>query len=163
FSGPGTITGRLDFSAGNTGQYHNTNGANVGPTSVNYGVTDVTAALNTINSLSSSLAGLGSSLAINGTQTVNESDGQLVTVISLTSASFDGRVFGGGSADMHDSGPGILIAPTTTGTPPPSSKTWVAVGPVWEGLSPAYWQSQQTFSAWTTYSTTSSFDAVFGV
>src|SRR5690349_3110315 len=30
FSGPGTITGRLDFSAANSGQFSNTNGSNVG-------------------------------------------------------------------------------------------------------------------------------------
>ncbi len=80
FSGPGTIAGRLDFAAANTGQYHNTNGSNVGPTSVNYSVAAVTNALNTVNSLSSSLAGLGNSLAINGSQTINESAGQLDTV-----------------------------------------------------------------------------------
>ena len=32
FNGPGTIGGRLDFSAANTGQYANNNGSNVGPT-----------------------------------------------------------------------------------------------------------------------------------
>ena len=52
FSGPGTIGGRLDFSAANTGQYHNTNGSNVGPTSVNYNVSAVTTAINAVNSLS---------------------------------------------------------------------------------------------------------------
>ena len=31
FNGPGTIDGRLDFAAANSGQYHNTNGSNVGP------------------------------------------------------------------------------------------------------------------------------------
>jgi hypothetical protein len=79
FSGPGTINGRLDFSATNTGQFHNTNGMNVGPTSVNYNVSNVTSALGTINALSSSLAGavLSTSLSINGTQTVNESAGML--------------------------------------------------------------------------------------
>ena len=84
FSGPGTIGGRLDFSAANSGQYHNTNGSNVGPTSVNYNVAAVTTALNTVNSLSSSLAGLGNSLVINGTQTINESAGQLDTVNGVT-------------------------------------------------------------------------------
>jgi hypothetical protein len=84
FSGPGTINGGLDFSAVNTGQYHNTNGANVGPTSVNYAVAAVTNALNTVNSLNSSLAGLGSNLAINGTQAINESAGQLDTVNGVT-------------------------------------------------------------------------------
>jgi oligoribonuclease NrnB/cAMP/cGMP phosphodiesterase (DHH superfamily) len=80
FSGPGTIAGRLDFSAANVGQLHNNNGSNVGPNSANYTVAAATNALNTVNSLNSSLAGLGSSLAISGTQTINESAGQLVTV-----------------------------------------------------------------------------------
>jgi hypothetical protein len=84
FSGPGTINGRLDFSAANTGQYHNSNGSNIGPTSVNYSVAAVTNALNTVNSLSSSLAGLGNSLVISGNQTINESAGQLDTVGGVT-------------------------------------------------------------------------------
>lgn len=84
FSGPGTIAGELDFSAANSLQYHNTNGSNVGPTSVNYSVANVTSALNTVNNLNSSLAGLGSGLAINGTQTINESAGQLDTVNGVT-------------------------------------------------------------------------------
>ena len=84
FSGPGTIAGRLDFSAANTGQYGNSNERNVGPTSVNYNVAAVTTALNTVNSLNTSLAGLGTSLAINGNQTINESAGQLDTVNGVT-------------------------------------------------------------------------------
>jgi uncharacterized repeat protein (TIGR01451 family) len=80
FSGPGTIGGRLDFSAANTGQFHNTNGSNVGPTSVNYNVAAVTTALNTVTALSNSLAGLGNNISINGNQTINESAGQLDTV-----------------------------------------------------------------------------------
>jgi uncharacterized repeat protein (TIGR01451 family) len=80
FSGPGTIGGRLDFAAASTGQNHNTNGSNVGPTSVNFGVSPVTTALNTVTTLSSSLAGLGNSITINGTQTINASDGQAVTL-----------------------------------------------------------------------------------
>ena len=59
FSGPGTIDGRLDFSSANVGQYNNTNGMNVGPTSVNYSVVAVTNALNKVNNLSSSFVGLG--------------------------------------------------------------------------------------------------------
>src|SRR6266446_995915 len=84
FSGPGTITGRLDFSAANSGEYRNTNGSNVGPTSANYSVAAVTTALNDVLSLNSSLAGLGTSLVINGTQTINESAGQLDTVNGVT-------------------------------------------------------------------------------
>jgi hypothetical protein len=84
FSGPGTIKGRLDFSAANSSQFKNTNGSNVGPSSVNYSVAAVTTALNDVLSLNSSLAGLGSSLVINGTQTINESAGQLDTVNGVT-------------------------------------------------------------------------------
>jgi uncharacterized repeat protein (TIGR01451 family)/choice-of-anchor A domain-containing protein len=80
FSGPGTIAGRLDFSAPNSGQFHNNNGSNVGPTSVNYNVAAVTAALNTVTTLSNSLAGLGNNVVISGNQTINESAGQLDTV-----------------------------------------------------------------------------------
>ena len=81
FSGPGTIGGRLDFSAANTGQYHNTNGSNVGPTSVNYNVSAVTTAINAANNLSSSLGGLsGTNISFNNSnQTVNESSGTLHT------------------------------------------------------------------------------------
>jgi uncharacterized repeat protein (TIGR01451 family) len=88
FSGPGTVGGRLDFSAANSGQYHNNNGSNVGPTSANYNVSAVTTALNTVTTLSSSLAGLGTSIAISGTQTINESSGQLVTVGGVTYRAF---------------------------------------------------------------------------
>jgi hypothetical protein len=60
FSGPGTINDRLDFSDTSFGgQYNNTNGMNVGPTSVNYSVGAVTNALNKVNNLSSSFVGLG--------------------------------------------------------------------------------------------------------
>src|SRR5262249_3337623 len=85
FSGPGTITGRLDFSAANSGQFHNTNGQNVGPSSVNYNVAAVMSALSTVNSLNSSLGGLtGVNLAISGTQTINESAGNLQTFNGVT-------------------------------------------------------------------------------
>jgi choice-of-anchor A domain-containing protein len=78
FSGPGTINGKLDFSASSTGQYHNTNGSNVGPTSVNYGIADVTTALSTVNALSTSLGvEAGTALIINGNQTINASSGTL--------------------------------------------------------------------------------------
>jgi choice-of-anchor A domain-containing protein len=81
FSGPGTIGGRLDFSAANTGQYSNNNRSNVGPTSVNYNVSAVTTALSTVNGLSTSLGGLpGTSITLNNAnQTVNESSGELQT------------------------------------------------------------------------------------
>ena len=110
FSGPGTIGGRLDFSAANTGQFSNSNGSNIGPASVNYSVAAVTSALNTVNSLGSSLAGLGNNLAISGTQTINESAGKLVTVNGVSYRIFnvtsysenDGKVVtinGDGSGD----------------------------------------------------------------
>ena len=81
FTGPGTIGGKLDFSAANSGQYHNTNGSNVGPTSVNYNVSAVTTAINAVNSLSTSLGGLsGTSIRFNNSnQTINESSGTLQT------------------------------------------------------------------------------------
>ena len=86
FTGPGTINGRVDFSAANTGQFHNTNGSNVGPTSVNYNVSAVTTARNLVVSLSSGLGGLaGTNLAIgSGNQTVNESAGALQTYAGVS-------------------------------------------------------------------------------
>jgi choice-of-anchor A domain-containing protein len=78
FPGPGTINGRLDFSAANSLQYHNTNGSNVGPTSVNYNIPAVTNAVNTVNSLSASLGGeTGTNITIKGNQTINASAGTL--------------------------------------------------------------------------------------
>ena len=78
FSGPGTVGGELDFSAGNTSQYHNTNGMNVGPTSVNYNVAAVAAALATVNALSTTLGGeAGTVISISGNQTINASSGKL--------------------------------------------------------------------------------------
>jgi hypothetical protein len=82
-NGPSTITGRLDFSAANSGQFSTAPG-NTGPTSVNYNVATVTNALTEIGNLNSSFAGLGANLAISGTQTVNESAGQLDTVNGVT-------------------------------------------------------------------------------
>jgi len=80
-SGPSDITGRLDFSAANTGQFSNSNPGNSGPTSVNYGVTDVGNALATVNLLSANLAAAaGNGLALSGTQTVNQSAGMLDTI-----------------------------------------------------------------------------------
>jgi hypothetical protein len=71
-NGPSTINGMVDFSAGNSGQFHNNNGANVGPSSVNYNRSNVSADLTNINSLSAMLSGeAGANLAINGNQTIN--------------------------------------------------------------------------------------------
>jgi hypothetical protein len=82
FSGPGTINGRLDFSAANSGQFDSTNGNNVGPTSVNYNVSGVTSALNFVNSLSSTLgAEAGTGLIVNvgngATQNIDVTTGTL--------------------------------------------------------------------------------------
>jgi hypothetical protein len=83
--GPSTVNGQLDFSAANSGQFHNNNGSDVGPSPVVYSDSDVTSALNTINGLSSSLApgalpAGATSLAINGNQTINASAGTLETI-----------------------------------------------------------------------------------
>lgn len=87
YSGPGTINGQLDFSASsictpNCSQYSNTNGSNVGPTSVNYNDATVTSALNTVNSLNSTLGGeAGTNISIGTgsgqTLTINASSGML--------------------------------------------------------------------------------------
>jgi PEP-CTERM motif len=89
FSGPGTINGELDFSAGNTGQYSNSNVSNVGPTSVNFSDAAVTTALNTVNSLNTALGGAaGTNISINlsgtTTQTINASSGTLFTTGGVT-------------------------------------------------------------------------------
>ena len=55
FSGPGIVTGRLDFAPGQTNQFSNNNGSNVGPASVNTNVAAVTSAISTVTSLNSSL------------------------------------------------------------------------------------------------------------
>jgi hypothetical protein len=93
-NGPGTITGSVNFSAANTGQYSDSGITVTG--GVNYNVANVTTALSTVNSLSQSL-GLetGTSLAINtgsGSQSVNGSlgtlDGSGNRVFTVSSVSF---------------------------------------------------------------------------
>ena len=84
-SGPSFIGGQLDFSAANSGQFHSTNGSNVGPSSVTYSNANVTSALNTVNTLSTNLApgalpSAAASLAISGNQTINASSGTLESV-----------------------------------------------------------------------------------
>lgn len=85
FTGNGTINGKLDFAASNTGQYSNSNPMNVGPTSVNYGVTAVQTDLNYLNTLSSTVGGYaGNAVSITGggnggTQTINAASGNLVS------------------------------------------------------------------------------------
>ena len=57
-SGPSTINGSLDFSAGNTNQFSNNNSGDVITGGVNYSVSAVTSALNTVNALNTTLGGL---------------------------------------------------------------------------------------------------------
>src|SRR5258708_1364528 len=99
-SGPSTVNGRLVFSAANTGQFSGAPG-DTGPTPINYGVAAVTSALNAVNSLNSSLAGFGNGLVINGTQTINESAGQMDTINGVTY-----RVF---NITSYSSGDGKLL------------------------------------------------------
>jgi hypothetical protein len=77
FGGPGTINGILDFSAANSGQFHNSNVSNVGPTSVHYNVTNVPSALSTINSLSTT-----SNSNAAGAPTVNLTSGATINITS---------------------------------------------------------------------------------
>ena len=71
-NGPSTINGGIDFSAMNSGQFHNNNGGNTGPTFVHYNQTNVATDLTDINSLSAMLSGeVGTNLVINGNQTIN--------------------------------------------------------------------------------------------
>jgi hypothetical protein len=100
FSGPGTINGRVDFSAANTGQFHNTNGSNVGPSSVNYGQSNITTNLGNLALLSSQFSGLGSSLALSGTQTVNQSGGLLSTLGGTTYRIFNVTSYSAGDGDL---------------------------------------------------------------
>jgi hypothetical protein len=102
FSGPGIITGRLDFAPGQTDQFSNNNGANVGPASVNKNVSTVASAISTVTTLNTALGALtGTPIAINGTQTINQSAGTLHTVNGVTYTVFtvtsysenDGKVF----------------------------------------------------------------------
>ncbi len=111
FSGPGIVTGRLDFAPGQTNQFSNGNNSNVGPASVNTNVAAVTSAISTVTSLNSSLGALtGTSITINGTQTINESAGTPHTVNGVTYSVFtvtsyssgDGKLFtinGDGTGD----------------------------------------------------------------
>ena len=101
FSGPGTIGGRLDFAAANTGQYQSTNGSNVGPTSVNYNVSAVTTAITAANSLSTAIGGLpGTSISFNNAnQTVNESSGSLQTSNGVTYRVFNVTSYSENNAD----------------------------------------------------------------
>ncbi|HLK14938.1 MAG TPA: hypothetical protein VKT78_09045 [Fimbriimonadaceae bacterium] len=101
-SGPSTINGRIDFSAGNTNQFSNNNGSNVITGGVNYGVSGVTNALNWVNSLSQTLNGdAGTSVAINGIQTINASSGSVFSVNGQSVHVFDASSFNNnGTSDV---------------------------------------------------------------
>jgi hypothetical protein len=76
-SGPSTVNGFIDFSAGNTGQFSNNNIANKF-TGVNYNVAAVTSALNTVNGLNTTLGGeSGTNVNIQNSTTINASAGVL--------------------------------------------------------------------------------------
>lgn len=79
-TGPGILTGNINFAAGNTGQYSINNTTLNG--SVNYSDSEVSSALNTVNALSSTLGGeAGTSISVNlnntQSQTINASSGTL--------------------------------------------------------------------------------------
>ncbi len=103
-SGSGQLAGSDDddddsdkHGHGKNGDDDDSDGDSSGANAINLNDASVTLALNAINVLSSSLAGLGTSIAINGTQTINESDGLLVTVNG-----FSYRVFNVTSYHMGD-------------------------------------------------------------
>ena len=107
YNGPGAINGRVDFSAANSGQFHNNNGTNVGPTSVNYSVGAVTTALNFVNALSTTLGGeVGAPITINGNQTLNASSGTVINgdvVFNVTSyTEGDGNVLTINGDGLHN-------------------------------------------------------------
>jgi hypothetical protein len=94
-NGPGTITGSINFSAGNTGQYSDSGVTVTG--GVNYNVADVTTALNTVNLLSQTLGALsGNSVAIASGGSVLASAGQFHggdSVFTVSSVSFPNGTF----------------------------------------------------------------------
>src|SRR4029077_10412108 len=91
------INGRVDFYAAQTSpsQFKNSNGGNVGPTSVNFNVAAVNNALNAVNSLSTTESGFsGTNITItnNGPNTINASSGILHgndRVFNITSLSLN--------------------------------------------------------------------------
>jgi hypothetical protein len=86
FSGPGKINGSLSFSAANTNQFSNTNGSNIGPSSVHYSVSQISSDLSSLTTLSSTLGGAtGTAInLVNGNQTINESSGTLFSSGGVT-------------------------------------------------------------------------------
>jgi hypothetical protein len=98
-NGPGTITGLIDFSAPNTGQFSNS-GLTLVPSANNpvYSVSDVTSALTTLNSLSQTLgleAGTSTTITSGGSITASGGtpDGSGNDVFNVTSISFPNGTF----------------------------------------------------------------------
>jgi len=99
YSGPGAINGRFDFynsTQYSPSQFHNSNGSNVGPTSVNFGVAKVNNALTALTTLSSTLGGeSGHNQAVANGTIINASAGNIhggdsvfnITSLSLTDQS----------------------------------------------------------------------------
>jgi hypothetical protein len=87
FTGPGTVAGNVDFSAGITGQFHNTNSSNIGPTSVAYNQANVTADLASLSSLNASLGAATNQTGlaiVTGGQIINEAAGALDIINGIT-------------------------------------------------------------------------------
>ena len=81
-SGPATISGRIDFTLSDTGQFSSNNGSNVITGGVHYNVAAVADALNYVNNLNATLggeAGTGVNIGTGSgkTLTINASDGIL--------------------------------------------------------------------------------------
>lgn len=101
-----------DNGNGNKDDDEDSNQECVGPNAINVNDAAVTNALNAVNALSSSLAGLGTSIAINGSQTINESDGQLVTVNGVSYRVFNVTSYHMGDNDVltiNGDGSGIPV------------------------------------------------------
>ena len=75
------IAGRLDFSAANSGQYHDTNAGTIGdPAPINYNVGQITTDLSSLSSLSSLLGNLSGIATLNlntSDELIHASDGTL--------------------------------------------------------------------------------------
>lgn len=95
-NGPGTITGDIDFSAANTGQYSDSGVTVTG--GVNYNVANVTSGLNTVNALAQTLGGeAGTSITVASGGSINASSGMLDSggnrVFTVGSVSFPNGTF----------------------------------------------------------------------
>jgi len=96
-SGPSTINGRIDFSAADTGQFSNNNGANIITGGVHYNVASVQSAMNYVNSLSQQLFGdAGTAVAISNGTVLNASSGTTYVVNGQTVHVFDSSSFTNG-------------------------------------------------------------------